>query len=74
MTKLPRDVSGQECIRALEKVGFKYHSQAGSHVTLKRDDPIARVTVPLHKDLKLGTLRSILRQADLSIEEFVALL
>ncbi len=74
MTKLPQ-VSGRECIAALRRGGFYIDRQSGSHVTLMRDDPPARVTVPNHrKDLKLGTLRSIIRDAGLTVEEFRVLL
>lgn len=72
MRKLPR-VSGRECIRALEKVGFYFKRQEGSHVILRRDDPFAQVSVPLHKELDRGTLRSLIRQAGLSVDEFVNL-
>ena len=73
MTKLPR-TSGRECIRALEQVGFYFKRQEGSHVILRRDDPFAQASVPLHKELDRGTLRAIIRQAGLSVEEFVNLL
>ncbi|MEK6301948.1 MAG: type II toxin-antitoxin system HicA family toxin [Acidobacteriota bacterium] len=73
MTKLPR-VSGRECIGALEKVGFYSKRQEGSHVILRRDDPFAQTSVPLHKELDRGTLRAIIRQAGLSVDEFVSLL
>lgn len=73
MIKLPR-VSGREAIRALEKKGFSVRRQHGSHVILRRDDPFAQLVVPDHKELDRGTLRAILRQADVSIEEFCALI
>lgn len=73
MIKLPR-VSGRECVRALMKAGFAIKRQSGSHIVLRRDDPFAQVVIPNHHELDRGTLRSILRQADLSVEEFVALL
>ena len=73
MTRLPR-VSGRECIRALEKAGFYVTRQRGSHVMLRRDTPSARVTVPDHRELDTGTLRAIIRQSGLTVEEFVALL
>lgn len=73
MAKLPR-VSGRDCIRALEKVGFHFKRQEGSHVILRRDDPFAQISAPLHKELDRGTLRSLIRQAGLSVEEFVKLL
>jgi predicted RNA binding protein YcfA (HicA-like mRNA interferase family) len=69
MTKLPV-VNGRECIRALQRGGFVMDRQKGSHITLIRDNPFARATIPNHnKPLKPGTLRSIL-----TVEEFVDLL
>jgi predicted RNA binding protein YcfA (HicA-like mRNA interferase family) len=74
MTKLPV-VNGRECIRALERGGFVFDRQKGSHITLIRDNPFARATVPNHnKPLKPGTLRSIIRDAGLTVDEFVGLL
>lgn len=73
MAKLPC-VSGRECIKALGKAGFIAKRQEGSHVVLRRDIPFSQVVVPDHKELDRGTLRAILRQADLSVEEFCKLL
>ncbi len=73
MTRLP-SVSGRECVRALERAGFYVDRQRGSHIVMKRDDPPARVVVPDHRELKRGTLRAIIRQAGLTVEEFVELL
>lgn len=72
MSKLPR-VSGREAIRAFEKKGFSVRRQHGSHVILRRDNPFTQLIVPDHKELDRGTLRAILRQADVSIEEFCTL-
>jgi predicted RNA binding protein YcfA (HicA-like mRNA interferase family) len=72
MTKLAR-YSGEETIRKLEKLGFQRVRQRGSHVVLKKQTPegdIGRV-VPLHKELAIGTLRGILKQAKISVEEFI---
>ncbi len=66
-------VSGEQAIRALEQLGFERIRQRGSHVVLKRDSSQTGCVVPLHRELAVGTLRSILRQADVSVEEFVAL-
>lgn len=74
MTKLPRDLSGEECVRALEKAGFVASGGRGSHVTMKRKEPPGRTVVPLHKSIKPGMLRTIIRQAGMSVEEFVLLL
>ena len=48
--------------------------QRGSHIILIREEPRTTVTVPNHKELDKGTLRAIIRQAGLSVDEFVALL
>ena len=73
MSKLPA-ISGRECVRALEKANFYFKRQRGSHIVLRRDTPFAQVVVPDHKTLDRGTLRAIIRQAGLSVNEFVGLL
>lgn len=73
MPKLPR-VSSRECIRALEKVGFYFVRQKGSHMVMRRNTPFAQTVVPENNEIPVGTLRSILRDADLSVEEFIDLL
>jgi len=72
MPKLPR-VSGAETIRALERLGFVQVRQRGSHVVLKRIAPERAVgcVVPLHPELAIGTLRSILKQAAVKAEDFI---
>ena len=55
-----------------ERVQFK--RQNGSHIILRREEPFAQVVVPDHKELDRGTLRSILRQASWTTDEFVTLL
>lgn len=66
-------VSGKQVVRALAKIGFRKASQKGSHVKLRHADG-RTVIVPMHAELREGTLRSILRQAQISVEEFLALL
>ncbi len=78
MPPLPR-VSGKQIIRALKRADFQVFDQTGSHVYLHRwtgERWTERVTVPVHgnKILKLKTLKSILKQADLTIEELIQLL
>jgi len=72
VSKLPR-ISGRDCVAVLVKVGFQKKRQQGSHIILRRDDPFAQLVVPDHKELDRGTLRAIIRQANLGIEEFNAL-
>ena len=73
MTSLPQ-VSGRQRVAALLKKGFEFKRQNGSHIILQRDEPFAQVVVPDHKTLDRGTLRSILRQAAITTEEFITLL
>lgn len=69
MVKLPV-ISGYELIKILTKhFGFRTLRQKGSHVTLTND--IVFITVPLHDELDKGTLNSILKDADISREEFL---
>ena len=72
MPKL-RQLSGQEAIRALERLGFEKVRQRGSHVILKKQTPEGAVgcVVPLHPELAIGTLRGILRQARVTPDEFM---
>jgi len=72
MPRLNR-VSGEEAIRALEKLGFIRIRQRGSHVFLRREtsEGVIGCVVPLHKELAIGTLRGILRQAQVSPDEFI---
>jgi predicted RNA binding protein YcfA (HicA-like mRNA interferase family) len=73
MSKLPV-ISGRDCVKALQKAGFVVKRQESSHIVLRRDSPFAQVVVPDHKELDRGTLRAIIRQAGLTIEQFAELL
>jgi predicted RNA binding protein YcfA (HicA-like mRNA interferase family) len=59
MSKLPV-ISGRECIKALEKAGFYFKRQDGSHIVMRLDDPVAQVVIPNHNELDRGTLRAII--------------
>lgn len=67
-------MSGRECIDALRRAGFAIRRQESSHIILRRNDPFTQLVVPDHRELDRGTLRSIIRQSGLTIEEFVELL
>lgn len=69
MPRLPR-VSGRDAIRALERFGFVVTRQRGSHVVLRRGS--VGCVVPDHRELKTGTLAGLLKQAGVSVEEFLA--
>lgn len=72
MPKLPR-VSGAEAVRALTRLGFVQVRQRGSHVVLKRTEAsgVRGCVVPMHPELAAGTLRGVLKQAGVSVEEFM---
>lgn len=71
MPKLPR-ISGSEAQRALERLGFIKLRQSGSHVIMRRESK--GCVVPMHAELKVGTLAGILRQADVTPDELIAAL
>lgn len=75
MPKLPV-VSGKEVIKALSKIGFKHVRTKGSHAILNKEADKGKITipVPLHKELAKGTLKSILKQAELKLEDFLKVL
>ncbi len=74
MTRLPQ-VSGRELIKVLEKLGYKTVRQKGSHVRLyPADNNKRKITIPDHKVIGKGLLVKILRDADISVDEFVKLL
>jgi predicted RNA binding protein YcfA (HicA-like mRNA interferase family) len=68
-----QQISGRDCAKALAKAGFYLKRQQGSHMILRRDEPFGQVVVPDHKQLDRGTLRAIIRQAGLSVDDFVKL-
>ncbi len=74
MAKLPTDLSGREVRAALERAGFVFRRQTGSHMILRRDEPYARAVIPDHKQIRVGTPRRIIADAGLSVEQFMDLL
>ncbi|TPG41133.1 addiction module toxin, HicA family [Sphingomonas koreensis] len=68
MPRLPI-LSGDDVVKALERLGFEQRRQRGSHVVLRRGS--LGCVVPLHKEVKAGTLAGILRQAGLTTDEFI---
>ena len=67
--KIPRDLSGKELVKALARLGFVKVRQTGSHVRLVRE--ASRVTIPMHHEIKIKTLKSILLQANIPLEELL---
>jgi len=67
---LPR-ISGREVVKALLKMGYEKDRQKGSHIVLRQaTQPHRRIVVPDHQEVAKGTLRAIIKQAGLTVEEF----
>jgi predicted RNA binding protein YcfA (HicA-like mRNA interferase family) len=67
-------ISGRECVKALERAGFVIRRQEGSHIILRRGEPFAQLVVPDHKELDRGTLRAIIRQAGIAVDDEASLI
>ena len=74
MPKLPI-LSGKEMIKALSKIGFKHIRTKGSHAILnKTNNNKITIPIPLHPELAKGTLKSIMKQADLELDDLFRLM
>jgi predicted RNA binding protein YcfA (HicA-like mRNA interferase family) len=71
MASLPA-ISGQEAVRVFEFFGWSIARQRGSHIIMTKSGEIATLSIPNHKEIAKGTLRSLIRSANLTIDEFVA--
>jgi predicted RNA binding protein YcfA (HicA-like mRNA interferase family) len=70
LSKLPL-ISGKDLCKILQRVGYQVDHRTGSHIILRNEKPPhRRLTVPDHKEVSKGTLRAIIREAGLSLEEF----
>ena len=65
--------SGRDAVRAFERLGYVVDHQTGSHMILRHPN-MRRLTVPDHKELAKGTLRSLIREAGITVEQFIDLL
>ena len=70
MAQLP-NLSGTEVVRVFERLGWTFSRQSGSHMVLTKDGEIASLSVPKHREVAKGTLRSLLRAANLTVDEFI---
>lgn len=71
--KLPV-VSGKEFIKRLKEKGYEFVHQKGSHMIIRLNkEPYTKLSIPNHRELDRGLLRALLRDADISVEEFVSL-
>ena len=65
-------MSGREVVRIFESLGWEAVRQAGSHIIMTKDRELVTLSVPDHREVSKGTLRSLIRAAGLTVEEFVA--
>jgi predicted RNA binding protein YcfA (HicA-like mRNA interferase family) len=65
-------VSGREAVKAFERLGWTVARQSSSHIIMVHPDHIATLSIPDHNEVAKGTLRSLIRRADLTVDEFVA--
>lgn len=65
-------MSGREVVRVFESLGWEVVRQTGSHIIMIKDEELATLSVPDHREVAKGTLRSLIRTAGLTVEEFVA--
>ena len=72
MARLPV-ISGAEAVKVFERAGWSLDRKRGSHVILVKEGHLATLSIPDHKELAKGTLRSLLRAAGLTAEEFLSL-
>jgi predicted RNA binding protein YcfA (HicA-like mRNA interferase family) len=75
MAKVPRDVSGERAVRAFRRIGYVLDHQTGSHMILTHTDASRKpLTIPNHRTIKVGLLAKFIKDAALSVEEFIELL
>jgi len=68
-------ISAKELISIIKKMGYEIDHQTGSHIILRnKQTPFRRLTIPNHKEIAKGTLRAIIRESGLTLEEFLNLL
>ncbi|MGB6668854.1 MAG: type II toxin-antitoxin system HicA family toxin [Candidatus Acidiferrum sp.] len=68
------NISGKEAVKAFSRAGWQVVGQVGSHVVLSKSDVRANLSVPQHKELAAGTLRALIRAAEMIVERFLELL
>jgi len=68
------NISGRDAAKAFQKAGWRVAGQVGSHLVLTKEGVRANLSIPLHRELATGTLRSLIRAAGMSIDDFLRLL
>jgi predicted RNA binding protein YcfA (HicA-like mRNA interferase family) len=70
MAQLP-NLSGKEVVKIFENLGWEFSRQSGSHMVMTKDGEMASLSIPNHKEVAKGTLRSLIRAANLTVDEFL---
>ena len=73
MAKLA-NISGREAAKAFQKAGWIVMGRVGSHLVLSKEGIRANLSIPMHKELSVGTLRALIRNAGLTVDEFIELM
>ncbi len=67
------NISGKEAVKAFEKAGWITAGQVGSHLVMTKPGIRANLSIPQHKELSVGTLRALIRNAEMTLDEFLKL-
>jgi len=65
-------LSGREVVKIFRSLGWYVARQSGSHIIMTKDDMIVTLSIPDHQEVARGTLRSLIRAANLTVDEFIA--
>jgi len=68
------NISGKEALKAFAKAGWKFRGQVGSHAVMTKEGVKANLSIPQHRELSVGTLRALIRNAEMSVNDFSNLL
>ncbi|HEY9702136.1 MAG TPA: type II toxin-antitoxin system HicA family toxin [Allocoleopsis sp.] len=72
MTSILPVLSGRKVVQIFEKFGWKFARQSASHIILVKEGEIATLSIPDHREVAKGTLRSLIRTAGLTVQEFIS--
>ena len=65
------NISGKEAVKAFQRAGWQKVGQVGGHLVMSRSGVRVNLSIPLHKELSVGTLRALIRNAGLTVDEFL---
>jgi predicted RNA binding protein YcfA (HicA-like mRNA interferase family) len=65
------NISGKDAAKAFEKAGWQKVGQVGSHLVMTKQGMRANLSIPQHRELSIGTLRALIRSAEMTIDEFL---